>query len=368
MTFSSVFVPVFATTALLPVSGTTRTCKIWVAVVVMAAERLVYVTDEEPGISRRGRSRFRYVRQSTGKEVRDDRELERIRRLAIPPAWTDVWICADRRGHVQATGRDARGRKQYRYHAAFRQRRERRKFHQLPAFGHSLARLRARVDDDLRSPSLNRARVLATIVSLLDLTHVRIGNEAYAQDNKSFGLTTLRCRHLDVDGNRLHLRFPGKNGHKFDVTCCDPRLARVVRRCQELPGQLLFQYVDDDGSPAPITSNDVNDYLQSATELDITAKTFRTWGATVLAAEQLSELDPPSSEREASIALNAALEVVAQRLGHTVAICRSSYVHPVVLDAFRDGTLAERWAAGPRRAAGGLSAPERKLLALLPAP
>jgi DNA topoisomerase-1 len=325
-----------------------------------------YVTDDEPGIARHGHKRFRYVRQSTGREVRNGRELERIRSLAVPPAWTDVWICADPAGHIQATGRDARGRKQYRYHTTFRSRRERRKFDQLPAFGQVLGRLRRQIDADLRSPQLGRERLLAAVVSLLDLTYIRIGNAEYARDNRSFGLTTLRCSHLDLDGSRLRLRFPGKGGRRFDVECCDPRLARVVRRCQELPGQRLFQYLDDDDVATPISSTDVNDYLRAATDLDATAKTFRTWGASLLAAEELSVLDAPTSAREAGAMINAALATVADRLGNTVAVCRNSYVHPAVLTQFEQGTLQERWVTGPKRAAGGVTAPERRLLAILP--
>ena len=332
------------------------------------ASRLAYVTDDEPGIARHGRTRFRYIRQATGREVRSDADLARIRALAVPPAWTDVWICADPGGHIQATGRDARGRKQYRYHAAFRSRRERRKFDQLPAFGRALGGLRKQIDDDLRSPQLSRERLLAAMVSLLDLTYVRIGNAEYARDNKSYGLTTLRCSHLDVEGSRLRLRFPGKGGRRFDVECCDPRLARVVRRCQELPGQRLFQYLDDEGAPTPITSTDVNDYLRGATDIDVTAKTFRTWGASLLAAEELVAIDPPNSARGAGAAINAALVAVADRLGNTVAVCRNSYVHPAVLSEFEQGTIHDRWFEGPKRAASGLTASERRLLAILPAP
>jgi DNA topoisomerase-1 len=326
---------------------------------------IVHVSDDELGIARRGRTRFRYVRESTGAAVRSPETLDRIRALAVPPAWTDVWICSDPAGHLQATGRDARGRKQYRYHPAFRNRRERRKFDQLPTFGHGLSRLRRRVDADLRSADLGRARVLAAVVSLLDLTYVRVGNESYARDNRSFGLTTLRCSHLDLDGNRLRLRFPGKAGRRFHVTCCDARLARVARRCQELPGQLLFQYLDDDDRVTPITSTDVNEYLRTTTDHDATAKTFRTWGATLLAARILATLEPPSTDRAASIAVNDALQTVAGRLGNSVAVCRSSYVHPTVLCQFADGTLPVKWEAGPRRGASRLSADERKVLALL---
>lgn len=330
--------------------------------------RLTYVTDDEPGIARHGRKRFRYVRQATGREVRNESELSRIRSLAVPPAWTDVWICSDPGGHLQATGRDARGRKQYRYHTTFRSRRERRKFDQLPAFGHALGPLRGQIDTDLRSAQLGRERLLAAVVSLLDLTYIRIGNAEYARDNRSFGLTTLRCSHLDLDGSRLRLKFPGKGGRRFDVECCDPRLARVVRRCQELPGQRLFQYLDDDGAATPISSTDVNDYLRAVTDLAVTAKTFRTWGGSVLAAEALSALEAPTSDREAGASINNALATVADRLGNTVAVCRNSYVHPAVLSQFEQGTIQERWVNGPKRAAGGLSASERRLLAILPEP
>ena len=257
---------------------------------------LVHVSDDEPGIERRGTSTFRYVRQSSRAAVRDERELARIRGLAIPPAWTDVWICADPEGHIQATGRDARGRKQYRYHPAFRRRRERRKFEQLIPFGESLGSLRTAVDGDLRRHDLSRERVVAAVVSLLDCTCVRLGNEAYARTNRSFGLSTLRCKHVDVDGTRLEMRFVSKGGKWAEVSCCDARLARVVRRCQELPGQLLFQY-EQDGTVCPISSTDVNDYIREASEFDATAKTFRTWGATRMAAEMLAAIDAPQSQR-----------------------------------------------------------------------
>ncbi len=328
---------------------------------------LLHVTDDEPGIARRGRTNFRYVRQTTGREVRDPKVLERIRRLAIPPAWTDVWICADPRGHVQATGRDARGRKQYRYHPDFRQRRERHKFNQLVEFGAALDTIRNTVDQDLGRRMLDRERVLAAVIWLMELTYVRIGNEAYARDNKSFGLTTLRCNHVDVDGARLRLRFTAKAGKRADVSCCDARLARVVRRCQELPGQLLFQYVGDDDVPCRVTSTDVNDYLRAVSGFDVTAKTFRTWGASLLAAQELVLVPPPSSEREAAIAVKAALTPVATRLGNTVTVCRNSYVHPTVISSYEKGTLPDAWAAGPSRAKGRLSADERRLLALLAA-
>ena len=327
----------------------------------------MHVSDDEPGIERHGRSRFQYVRQTNRKPVRSGRDLERIKALAIPPAWTDVWICADPNGHIQATGRDARGRKQYRYHPAFRQRRERRKFDQLVPFGKSLSDLRAALDRDLRQNQLGRERVLAAVVSLLELTYVRVGNEAYARENRSYGLTTLKCSHVDVEGSRLKMHFRGKGGKWLDVSCCDARLARVVRRCQELPGQQLFQYENGDGGVAHVTSTDVNDYLRDVTGLDATAKTFRTWGATLMAAEHLAILDPPASEREATRVANDVLRDVAAELGNTLAVCRASYVHPVVLETFATGQLHDQWQAGPTRARKRVSAAERKLLRVLAA-
>ena len=326
---------------------------------------LVHVSDDEPGIARQGHSRFRYVRETSRKPVRNDRELARIRALAIPPAWTDVWICADPNGHIQATGRDARGRKQYRYHAADRRRRDRRKFDQLVPFGTSLGGLRVAIDRDLRRPQLDRQRVLAAIVSLLEQTYIRIGNEAYARENQSFGLTTLRSSHVDVDGTHLRLHFRGKGGKWTDVSCCDARLARVVRRCQELPGQHLFQYEDADGTVAHVTSTDVNDYLREITGLDATAKTFRTWGATLMAAELLAAVQPPASAQAATRVANDILRDVAAELGNTLAVCRASYVHPVVLDSFESGTLHTVWQEGPARSRKRVTAPERKLLRLL---
>jgi DNA topoisomerase-1 len=326
---------------------------------------LRYVDADEPGIQRLGSTRFRYVDQASRKPIRDAETLARIKALAVPPAWQDVWICAEPDGHIQATGRDARGRKQYRYHTRFRQRRERRKFHALAPFGEALGELRAQIDRDLRQPTLSRERVLAAVLAILERTYVRVGNEEYARSNRSYGLTTLRTRHAKVNGSELRFCFVGKGGRRFDVSFSDPRLARVVRRCQELPGQLLFQHVGDDGEPIAVSSTDVNEYLRSVTDLDVTAKTFRTWGASLLAAQELVDIEPPTSDRAAARAIKAALEPVASRLGNTIAVCRASYVHPKVIDAYIDGTIAERWDSGPRRAAGGLSADERRLLALL---
>ena len=327
------------------------------------SDRISFVRDDAPGIRRHGRRRFRYV-DARGREV-PAKVKARIDSLAIPPAWSDVWICPDPGGHIQATGRDARGRKQYRYHTAFRNRRERVKFRSLVPFGDALGDLRARIDTDLRSPSLSRERVVAAVAALLDQTYVRVGNEGYARTNKTFGLTTLRCRHVDVSGERVRFRFAGKGGKPVDVTCCDARLARVVRRCHELPGQLLFQYEDSDGTPSAVSSGDLNDYLRDATGLDATAKTFRTWGASLLAARRLAVVEAPSSAAEFGRVVNAELTPVAQVLGNTVAVCRSSYVHPTILDSFEKGTLGAAWLDGPSRGGKGLSADERRLLHLL---
>jgi DNA topoisomerase-1 len=313
-----------------------------------------FVNDQTAGIRRRRRGkRFAYF-NSAGREL-NGKVSARIDALAIPPAWTDVWICPDTAGHIQATGRDARGLKQYRYHAQYRQGRERAKFRDLIPFGEALGALRTRIDSDLRSPALTHDRVVAGVVSLIGETFVRVGNEAYARTNKTFGITTLRTNHVDVSGTHLRLHFVGKGGKEFDLDCCEPRVARLVRRLQDLPGQRLFQYVDDDGEVRSISSTNVNDYLRDATGIEATAKTFRTWGATLLAAQNLLDADN----------LNEALRPVADALGNTLAVCKSSYVHPTVIKRYEDGSLSELWAAGPARAANRVSADERKLLGVL---
>jgi DNA topoisomerase-1 len=324
---------------------------------------ITYVNDQTPGITRRGRKKFVYV-SPNGREL-NGKVRERIESLAIPPAWTDVWICPDPSGHIQATGRDARGRKQYRYHDGYRQRRERAKFRDLVPFGEALGALRARIDQDLRSPTLSQERVVAAVVSLIGQTYARVGNDAYARTNKSFGVTTLRNGHVEVSGSHLRLRFVGKGGKLYDLSCCDARVARVVRRCQDLPGQRLFQYENDDGTTCALTSSDVNDFLREATGIDATAKTFRTWGATLLAAQNLVPVETPDSDTALRRAVNDALRPVADALGNTLAVCRASYVHPTVLKRFEDGSLAQRWADGPSRAGGGLVADERRLLHVL---
>jgi DNA topoisomerase-1 len=326
---------------------------------------LRFVTDEEPGIRRLGRKRFRYVDEVTGDPVADTEELHRIRTLAVPPAWTDVWICRDHLGHLQATGRDARGRKVYRYHPGYREDRERAKFEELPLFGHVLGDLRSRIDADLRLPGLPRERVAALVVSLLERTFVRIGNEEYARDNRTFGLTTLRDRHARVDGSELRFRFRGKGSRLWDVAIESRRLARLVKRCQDLPGQVLFQYVDDDDRAEPITSTDVNEYLRERSGLDLTAKSFRTWGGTLLAACELVATERPASQRSRQRAVNEVMAVVSEVLGNTPTVSKQSYIHPAVVGAFDDGTLPEVWDAGPRRDGYGLSADERRLLHLL---
>lgn len=327
--------------------------------------RLRFVDDQEPGITRLGRTRFRYRDDASGKPVRDGDVLERIKSIAVPPAWTDVWICSDPRGHLQATGRDARNRKQYRYHPDFRAAREATKFDELVDFGHALGDLRIQVDGDLRRSGLPFERVVALVIALLERTYVRVGNEAYAIENGTFGLTTLRRRHAKVDGSALRLCFVGKGGKRHEVECIDIRLARIVRRCQELGGQLLFQYEDDEGDLSPVSSHDVNDYLQRVSGMPSTAKTFRTWGGTVMAASGLVERASADPDAEPKAVLKDVIDEVAGCLGNTATVCRASYIHPAVVTAFEEGDLVTRWQAGPSRAARGLSADERRLLHLL---
>jgi DNA topoisomerase-1 len=324
--------------------------------------RLSWTDDREPGLRRRRAGRgFTYL--DDGRAVRDAETIARVRSLAIPPAWTDVWICRRADGHLQATGRDARGRKQYRYHPRYREHCENAKFAHLAVFGRALPRLRGEVAADLGRRGLPRERVIATVVQLLESTLLRVGNEEYAQSNQSFGITTLRQRHARLDRSALRLRFRGKSGLEHDVAVTDPRLRRIIRQCQDLPGQLLFQYVE--GSEVrPISSQDVNDYLRGATDMDITAKEFRTWMATLLAASELAALPTPESDREARRAVTQTIAVVSRQLRNTPAVCRRSYVHPAVIDAFRSGSLAEAWQKPAPRVAG-LMPEERRLLALL---
>jgi DNA topoisomerase-1 len=302
---------------------------------------LRYVSDEKPGIRREPvRKDFHYLDRE-GKRITDDRTLARIRTLAIPPAWTEVWISPWENGHIQATGRDAKGRKQYRYHAKWRAVRDEVKYGRMISFGKALPVIRKQVNEHLSLPGLPRDKVLATIVYLLQATMMRIGNEEYARSNKSFGLTTLKDRHARVDGSAVEFQFRGKSGVYHKVKVSDRRLARIIQRTRELPGQDLFQYLDDDGTPHSIGSSDVNDYLRTITGQDYTAKDFRTWSGTVLAAMALQEYEKFDSEAQAKKNIVRAIEDVAKRLGNTPAICRKCYVHPEVLASYIDGSLLE---------------------------
>lgn len=300
---------------------------------------LRYVSDSKPGFRReKAGDGYRYL-DLQGKVVRDAETLARIKALAIPPAWTDVWICPTRNGHLQATGRDARGRKQYKYHAKWREARDETKFHHSIAFAKALPKIRQRVEHDLCLPGLPREKVLAAVTRLLEITLIRVGNEEYAKQNNSFGLTTLLNRHVDVEGAKIYFHFRGKSSkqHKVDIT--DRRLSAIVRKCQALPGQDLFEYLDDDGRPQSIDSSDVNSYLKEITGEDFTAKDFRTWQGTVLAALALQELGECSTGGEVKSNIKQAVESVAARLGNTAAICKKCYVNPLVLQAYADGAL-----------------------------
>jgi DNA topoisomerase-1 len=303
---------------------------------------LRHVNDDDPGIARRPTGDGLAYFGVDGTKLRDKAALARIKALVVPPAWTDVWICADPRGHIQATGRDVRGRKQYRYHAKWRETRDTAKFGHMAAFGRALPAIRAAVDKDLGRRDLSRERVLATVVRLLEQTLVRIGNDEYARTNKSFGLTTLRNRHLKADGAALVLDFRGKSGVRHRARIGDRRIATIVRRLRELPGQRLFQY-EDDGVIYQIGSSDVNDYLRAVSGEDITAKDFRTWAATLAAAQQLAAADPPLSEVEAKRQLVACVKDTARLLGNTPAVCRKAYIHPQVFTGWRAGALAGRF-------------------------
>jgi DNA topoisomerase I len=300
---------------------------------------LVHVDDSLPGITRRRTGTgFAYYDQH-GRLIRDARTLRKLRALAVPPAYADVWICPNPNGHIQATGRDERGRKQYTYHPDWRQMAEEAKYEHMLDFAASLPKLRRGVVRDMALSGLPRRKVLATIVSLLEKTLIRVGNDEYAKENKSYGLTTLRNRHVRINGQELRFNFTGKSGKPWRVAVGDRRVARIVRACQELPGQHLFQYLDDEGETQAVTSSDVNAYLRELTGRDITAKDFRTWAGTVLAAHALSELEAFDSLAAAKRSMRGAVEKVAMRLGNTPTICRKCYVHPEVFTAYLDGEL-----------------------------
>jgi DNA topoisomerase-1 len=324
-------------------------------------EPLRYVDDTRPGYTRR-RERGRFVYFDTrGERIRDPVVIARINKLAIPPAYTDVWICPHANGHLQATGRDARGRKQYRYHPDWRAFRDADKYGRLLAFGAALPRVREAVTAQLAAPGLSRDKMLATVVYLLDVTLVRVGNAAYARENRSYGLTTLRNRHVEVRGNTVRFHFRGKSGVEHDVSVSDPRLARIIRRCVDLPGQELFQYIDEAGERRAVDSADVNTYLQSLTGADFTAKDYRTWAGSALALERLRGRAPASSA-DARRQVVEAIAAVAQRLGNTPAVCRKCYVHPAIVDAFAAGGLAT---LAPARARKGLRREEVTLMRFL---
>lgn len=305
------------------------------------AAGLRHVSDSAPGITRRKRAATWLYFTPDGARIKDPAEIARINKLAIPPAYTDVWICPNPNGHLQAVGRDARGRKQYRYHPQWRAVRDEAKYGKMLTFGRVLPAIRARVHTDLSAPGLPRRKVLAAIVALLEKTMMRVGNQEYARQNKSFGLTTLRARHARVRGSRVLFDFRGKHGIQHEIDLSDRRLAAIVARCRDLPGQDLFQYLDGDGERRQASSDDVNDYLREASGEDITAKDFRTWAATNLAASALREFEAFDSEAKARTNLVRAVEDVAKRLGNTPAICRKCYIHPAVFDGYLDGSLLE---------------------------
>ncbi|WP_334368902.1 DNA topoisomerase IB [Bradyrhizobium sp. AZCC 1578] len=299
---------------------------------------LSYVSVERPGIRRKkAGTGFSYTRPD-GSRLEPD-ALKRIRALAIPPAWTDVWICPFPDGHIQATGRDAKGRKQYRYHARFREVRESTKYEHVVAFADALPSIRETVHEHIALRGLPREKVMATVVHLLETTLIRVGNDDYARQNNSYGLTTLKNRHVAIEGNEVRFRFTGKGGKQWSLHVRDRRLAKIIRACQELPGQELLQYIDEQGNCQDVTSTDVNEYLKAITGKDITAKDFRTWAGTVLAAMALSELESFDSAAQAKRNLRSAIEKVSARLGNTPTICRKCYIHPEVLNAYMDGNL-----------------------------
>lgn len=331
------------------------------------AAQLRYTSDDEPGIRRRAFGKgFVYLRPD-GKRVSDAKTLERIRSLAIPPAWTEVWICASESGHIQATGKDARGRKQYRYHAKWREVRDAAKFEHILLFGEALPRLRAQLQLDLDQRGLTKTKVVAAIVELMQRTCVRVGNDCYANENQSYGLTTLQDRHASIRGAEIRLRFKGKGGKALDVQIEDPRLARIVKRCRDIPGQRLFQYEQDDGSYGAVTSGDVNEYLKHATGQPFSAKDFRTWAATVGAALVLNAAEPCRSATHGKRTVTRCIQLVAAQLGNTVAICRKCYVHPIVLDTYTSGSLhqAMKEAMASARAAQYMSREEVAVLGFL---
>jgi DNA topoisomerase-1 len=310
---------------------------------------LRYTNDGRPGIRRiRRGSSFRYLAPD-GRIIRNGAELRRIKSLVIPPAWKDVWICPDPRGHLQAAGRDARGRKQYRYHQKWREVRDETKYDRLIGFARKLPAIRRRTASDLRNPRLTRAKVLAAVVQLLEKTLIRVGNDEYARDNQSFGLTTMRDGHVNVKGGRVRFLFRGKSGVEHDIDLNDRRLARTIKACRDIPGYDLFQYYDQDGKRHAVGSDDVNMYLREIAGEDYTSKDFRTWAGTVLAAQMLRDFETFDSEAQAKRNIVRAVESVAKKLGNTKAVCRRCYIHPAILDAYVDGSMLKTVAERARR-------------------
>ena len=303
------------------------------------AAGLLYVSDEVAGIRRKGTGKnFSYVGPD-GKPIRDEKVLERIRKLAVPPAYTEVWICPKPNGHIQATGRDAKGRKQYRYHPKFREVRDSTKYEHMLEFARGLPDIRLKIAEHMKLKGLPREKVLATVVYLLENTLIRVGNDDYVKQNKSYGLTTLQDRHVKVSGNELKFQFKGKSGKTWSLQVKDRRIAKIVKQCQDIPGQDLFQYIDDEGQRQDVTSADVNSYLKEITGRDVTAKDFRTWAGTVLAALALAEFETFDSDAGAKKNVRAAIESVAAKLGNTPTICRKCYVHPEVLHSYLQGEM-----------------------------
>jgi DNA topoisomerase-1 len=338
------------------------------SVVSATTAGLRYVSDQSSGVRRcKHRGGFRYIGPD-GKVIRNAAELKRIASLAVPPAWTDVWICSHPRGHLQATGRDAKGRKQYRYHHDWRLTRDETKFDRMQGFAGALPGIRRRTRADLDRPGLPRNKVLAAIVQLLEKSLIRVGNEEYVRQNQSFGLTTLRNRHVRVNGGTLRFQFRGKSGIRHSVDVNDRRLARVVKQCRDLPGQELFQYVDDHGDLQPVDSGDINSYLKEVTGEEFTAKDFRTWSGTVLALTALREFDPASSRTQGEKNVVLAIEAVAKLLGNTRTVCRKSYVHPGLVDCYLDGSMErvlDRRSKAARKNMAGLRADEVAVLTML---
>jgi DNA topoisomerase-1 len=325
------------------------------------SDALCFVDDSQPGITRRRHGRYWQYFGPDGKRITDRDEIDRLNAIGLPPAYRDAWFCPRANGHIQAIGYDDKGRKQYRYHTGFREKQEAAKYDRCADFGRVLPRLRKRVEADLRKRSLSRDTVVAAIVRLLDTGRIRVGNEAYAQSNKSYGATTLRTRHAKVSGRTVKMRFKAKSGIERELSITDATLSRIVRKCQDLPGQNLFQFVDEAGEAQPVSSTDVNDYIREATGEDFTAKHFRTWSASAIAFEQIC------AAGEEGVGLKALLEPVAEALGNTPAISRKSYVHPDLIDAVKDGPR-KRLSLQCPRSSKYLSGAERGLIAFLGKP